>query len=89
LGYRGLGDERAAPLISIIDALPAIKTINLCDNRLTDVTLVPLMSKLLSLKALTYLDLSFNKVDDAAEVLMEFLKDKHCKLHVGLILCTF
>jgi hypothetical protein len=34
--FRGLGDARVGPLIEIIQLLPEVSSIDLCDNRLTD-----------------------------------------------------
>ena len=62
LSGRGLGDTRIMPIISVIDALPAIEAIDLSDNRMTDTSLCPLTVKLRTLRTLTHLDLSFNKV---------------------------
>lgn len=85
LSHRGLGDVRMAPLIKVMHTLPAIQTIDLCDNRLTDVTLVPLASKLLSFKSLTHLDLSFNKMDESSAAIMDFLRSDDCKLFTLLL----
>ena len=85
LKNRGLGDARVAPIVEIIDRLPVIHSINLCDNRLTDVTLMPLALKLSSFKSLTYLDLSFNKMDDSSETIIEYLQSNECTL-ISLIL---
>lgn len=85
LAHRGLGDERMLPLITVIDSLPAIHTIDLCDNRLTDLTLVPLASKLIQFKSLTHLDLSFNKMDESSATIMDFLKSDDCKVFTLLL----
>ena len=60
-------------------------TINLCDNRLTDITLMPLAEKLQSFKSLTFLDLSYNKMDDSSESIMEFLRSPDCTLTTLLL----
>lgn len=80
LANRGLGDLHMAPLVETIDMLPNVNTIDLNDNRLTDVTLMPLMLKLISMKTLTHLDLSFNKIDDSSEVIMDYIKSPECCL---------
>ena len=85
LSHRGIGDERMIPLIKVIDTLPAIQTIDLCDNRLTDITLIPLASKLINFKSLTHLDLSFNKMDDSSAAIMDFLRSEECKLFTLLL----
>jgi Ran GTPase-activating protein (RanGAP) involved in mRNA processing and transport len=80
LGRRGLGDLRVKPIIDVIDELPALHSINLSDNRLTDVTLMPLASKLPLMETLTYLDLSFNKIDECSHTIMDYLRSESCKL---------
>lgn len=85
LSHRGVGDARMAPLISVMETLPAIQTIDLCDNRLTDITLVPLAAKLIHFKSLTHLDLSFNKMDESSAAIMEFLRSDDCKLFTLLL----
>jgi hypothetical protein len=67
-------------VVDVIDSLPSISTINLCDNRLTDNTLMPLAEKLQSFKSLTFLDLSYNKMDDSSETIMVFLRSPECTL---------
>jgi hypothetical protein len=85
LSHRGIGDLRMTPLIQVMDTLPAIQTIDLCDNRLTDATLVPLAAKLVNFKSLTHLDLSFNKMDESSNAIMDFLKSEDCKLFTLLL----
>ncbi len=80
LGRRGLGDKRVKPIIDVIDELPALHSINLSDNRLTDITLMPLASKLPLMDTLTYLDLSFNKIDECSHTIMDYLRSSSCKL---------
>jgi hypothetical protein len=82
LGHKGLGDERALPVISILDTLPAVFVIDLSDNRLTDVSLMPLAMKLSHLPNLTSLNLSFNKIDDSSETIMAYLRNRQCKLRI-------
>lgn len=85
LPHRGIGDDKMFPLIKVMDTLPAIQTIDLCDNRLTDQTLIPLAAKLLQFKSLTHLDLSFNKMDKSSATIMDFLKSEDCKLFTLLL----
>lgn len=85
LGFKGLGDIRVAPVIEVIDKIPALHTINLADNRLTDATLMPLALKLPLLTSLTQLDLSFNKIDDSSETIMDYLRDENCKLRTLIL----
>lgn len=85
LAHRGLGDTRVGPLIEIIDKLPQVHSINLCDNRLTDLTLMPFALKLPQFKSLTSLDLSFNKMDDSSESIMDYLRADDCTLTTLLL----
>lgn len=85
LRNKGLGDERIMPLISILNELPAVQSIDVCDNRLTDVSLMPLANKLTELPSVTHLDLSFNKIDDSSAVFLEYLVGERCQLKVFLM----
>jgi hypothetical protein len=85
LKNRGLGDDRAAPVIEVLDMMPAIQSINLCDNRLTDDTLMALALKLPHFESLTFLDLSYNKMDDSSETIIEYLESDECKLQTLLL----
>ena len=40
---RGLGDEKAIQFADCLSAVPDVQGLNLCDNRLTDCSLVPLL----------------------------------------------
>lgn len=80
LAHHGLGDERMLPVIEVIELIPALRTIDISDNRLTDRTLMPLASKLSQLQSLTYLDLSFNKIDKSSKTLQDYLISEDCKL---------
>lgn len=82
LGNKGLGDEKLLPVIEVLNQLPALTKLILCDNRLTDESLMPLMIKLRGLPGLVHLDLSFNKIDKSSEYLMMFLRDESCKLQI-------
>lgn len=85
LAHRGLGDKRVLPIINTIDKLPAVETLDLCDNRLTDLSLMPLTLKILSMKNLTHLDLSFNKIDQSSKTVMHYLKSYDCQLKTLLL----
>jgi Ran GTPase-activating protein (RanGAP) involved in mRNA processing and transport len=80
LGHRGVGDLRMEPLIRIIDKLPGVRHIDLSDNRLTDLTLLPFTEKLSFMKSLLHLDLSFNKIDESSIPIQEFLIRNDCIL---------
>ena len=80
LGGKGLGDEKILPVVLVLDLLPAVHIIDFHDNRLTDISLMPLAQKLLGLKHLVHLDLSFNKIDDSSATIMAYLRSSECKL---------
>ena len=69
----------------MVDKLPAVKIIDFSDNRLTDLTLMPLAHKLKRMHSLTYLDLSFNKMDDSSETIREYLMSESCNLGTLLL----
>jgi hypothetical protein len=85
LAHYGLGDTRLQPLVRVIDSLPGIKTLDLADNRLTDLTLLPLTAKLASIRNLTHLDLSFNKIDESSKSLRDYLVREDCTLKLLLL----
>ena len=62
------------------EKIPALlRSIDFSDNRFTDKTLIPpLTNKLLSY--LTYLDLSYDKIDEGSKTLQEYLLCNACKL---------
>jgi hypothetical protein len=68
------------PVIKVMEGLPAVHTIDLCDNRLTDVTLMPLAERMIKFTSLTHLDLSYNKMDQSSATIDDFLRDPHCQL---------
>jgi hypothetical protein len=80
LGGKGLGDLNMLPVVAVIDQLPIVESIDFSDNRMTDVSLMPLAEKLVFMTSLTHLDLSFNKIDESAETIIEYLQGKKCKL---------
>lgn len=85
LSHKGLGDDRIWPAIQVVERLPAMQTIDLSDNRLTDKTLMPLALKLHKLTNLTHLDLSFNKIDESSAAIMQYLRDPACQLRTLLL----
>jgi Leucine-rich repeat (LRR) protein len=62
LAHMGIGDRLAKLLSSCLSDLPDIKAIDITDNNLTDNGLAPLISSLMKMRCLTYLDLSHNKL---------------------------
>jgi hypothetical protein len=43
---------------------------------------MPLVVKLRDLSHLIHLDLSYNKIDDSSEYLMDYLRDEKCTLQI-------
>ncbi len=80
LSHHGLGDKRVQPLIDVIETLPGIRSIDLSDNRLTDLTLLSLSEKLPLMKTLTILDLSYNKIDESSKTIQNYLIQSDCIL---------
>mmetsp|Transcript_15285 Transcript_15285/g.25407 ORF Transcript_15285/g.25407 Transcript_15285/m.25407 type:complete len:1484 (+) Transcript_15285:120-4571(+) len=80
LGHKGLGDAKMLPVIHVLEDLPTVESIDFSDNRLTDESLMPLALKLTKLETLTSLNLSDNKIDDSSQVIMDYLRNKNCKL---------
>eukprot|EP01041_Mallomonas_annulata_P008375 gene8375-17271_t len=78
LAHKGLGDQQALIIIEVIDHMKDLLSLNLCDNRLTDISLMPLLEKLDKLEHLTHLDLSFNKIDESSELITSYLMVPHC-----------
>jgi Ran GTPase-activating protein (RanGAP) involved in mRNA processing and transport len=66
--------------VLVLDTLPAVETVDLSDNRMTDVSIMPLTIKLRALTTLTHLDLSFNKMDDSSASIMKYISSKDCTL---------
>jgi hypothetical protein len=48
----------------------------------SDASLMPLVVKLRDLSHLIHLDLSYNKIDDSSEYLMDYLRDENCTLQI-------
>ena len=80
-----LKDRQAYPIVRVVDKLPAVKVLDLSDNRLTDLTLMPLAYKLRKMPSLTYLDLSFNKMDESSSTIMDYLMSESCNLGTLLL----
>lgn len=77
----GMGDKMGIVLAESVRDLPFIETINLCDNNLTDRSLGKIINAIITIDALTDLDLSDNIIDGQSSfALAVFLGSSHCKL---------
>ena len=82
----GLGDKFGLLLASSFSALPAVKVLNIGDNRFTDVSLGPIMKAIQASKILEELNISSNKIGPiCADGLASYLSSDSCSL-VCLIL---
>lgn len=81
LNGMALGDALGGAVASSLPRLPGLESLSLAGNRLTDITLAPLLDGLLTLKDLRSVDLSGNKMDaKGALALQNLLKTKTCRL---------
>ncbi len=76
----GVGDTIIESLAQVLDGLTDVDTLLLADNRLTDVSLEPLLEAIASLPHLTSLDLSGAKMDESSTTLREYLASPSCAL---------
>ena len=76
----GVGDVIVESLAQVLDGLHDVDTLLLADNRLTDVSLEPLLEAIASLPHLTSLDLSGAKMDSSSAKLREYLASDECAL---------
>ncbi|CAM9413284.1 unnamed protein product, partial [Phaeothamnion confervicola] len=65
LGHLGMGDRLGVVLARCLEDMPRMRELDLCDNRLTDRSLLPIVRGLSQRSDLTALDLSQNKLDGA------------------------
>ena len=61
-------------LVKVLPTLPSVEELKVGDNRLTDESLIPLCNVVTELRSLTSLDLSMNKIDDASEIMFNYLE---------------
>ncbi|CAM9538768.1 unnamed protein product, partial [Chrysoparadoxa australica] len=80
LSFQGLGDTVIKSLAEVLTELPTIEVLNVRDNRLTDASLVDLINAVMRCPSITELDLSSNKVDEAAVSLREYVASPGCAL---------
>lgn len=76
----GCGDATLVALTTVLAALPALDTLLLSDNNLTDAGFTPLLETVRHLPNLTALDLSGNDMDDSAATLRDYLGSEDCTL---------
>jgi hypothetical protein len=76
----GVGDVIIESLAQVLDGLHDVDTLLLADNRLTDLSLDPLLEAIASLPHLTSLDLSGAKMDASSAKLREYLASDECAL---------
>ncbi|CAM9343850.1 unnamed protein product, partial [Scytosiphon promiscuus] len=89
LASKGLGDDHFSPPIvlaallaptKVLTRLPHINTLNVADNRLTDRSLCKLCALVVEMPGLKSLDLSSNKIDQAAVIIRRYLAHPDCSL---------
>jgi hypothetical protein len=71
---KGLGDARACCLAAALSACPNLTSLGLAGNRLTDVSIDPLLKALFSVNKIMYLDMSDNKLDSKAISVFQVLE---------------
>ena len=77
----GLGDEKGLIFAKALSLCPNIHSLTVSGNRLTDVSMIPILSAVLTSLQVTYLDISNNKLDSGSvEILKEDLRASQCKL---------
>ena len=81
LKNQGLGDDKASCLAAALPFCPNITSIDISGNRLTDVSVNPILNAMLNYMKCSSLNLSDNKLDDLSiDVLKENLQDKDCRI---------
>jgi hypothetical protein len=77
----GIGNELALLLAASLPTLPLLEGLNIADNNLTDVGLVPIVKALTNCVHLQSFDVSRNKVDaETAQALLDYISTPACKL---------
>lgn len=78
---QAMGDDLAQVLAKSLDSLPALESINIANNNLTDIGLSPIINSLLNCPTVTSLNISNNKVDDlASQALFNYVSAPSCNL---------
>ena len=81
LQHYSMGDQMGLLLAESISGLPFIQSINISDNKLTDVSLGPILTSIMSINNLLNLDLSENITGPIfAKLLAEYLAKPSCSL---------
>jgi hypothetical protein len=77
----GIGNDLAVLLAASLPTLPMLEGLNISDNNLTDVGLVPIVKALTNCVHLQSFDVSRNKVDaETAQELLSYISTPACKL---------
>ena len=81
LRNQGLGDDKASCLASALPFCPNVTSIDISGNRLTDISVHPILVAMLNYMKCTSLNLSDNKLDDLSiDVLKDNLQDPECRI---------
>ena len=84
LSNYSLGDDPVSTLSEVLDVMPYVTSLNLCNNRLTDIAIRKIVEAVCfkpGCGALKHLDLSENDLDEVStRTLANFLENKNCKL---------
>lgn len=76
-----IGDSNGLCLASALIHCPCVQSINLAGNRLTDLSIYPILESLFRNNALTSINLSNNKLDsDSISILKKHVRGSECKL---------
>lgn len=83
-------------VVEVISSLPELKTLNFANNRLTDISIKPLVTSIFTHLKCISLNFSNNKIDaDTIAMLLVYLKSPSCILKVLIYyyieysVCTF
>lgn len=81
LQHMGMGDELGILFAESLRDLPMVRSINLTDNNLTDISLGPIINAVVDLPGMTSLDLSSNEVNsETSRALALYLNAHTCPL---------
>lgn len=81
LAHMSIGNEMAVKVAAVIRDLPMVTSLNVRDNRLTDLGVGSIITCIIKKPDLQYLDLSENKVDgEASEALAQYVNTHSCSL---------
>ena len=79
---QGLGDDKMCSVVQTLPYFSSVVELNVCDNRLTDDSIEPLLNMVLfTLENVKVIDLSANKMDQVSvDMLNNYLSSSTCKL---------